>query len=281
MTTYKYYILFVILLFLLGYYFPNNDDHHQSILLDEVTRNKTLGVDDLFVFFLGNNEHRINITLNNLNIPSNCLVLTHSPYDVILDNKIKERGCSITWLFKYNLAQKMKHLDPFLLKPFQTITIVLDDVDIRGMMWSDYFKLVKKYELDIATPAVIDSWLPFMRPNKTTCKEDEVRMLNDVELQAVTFTKNAWTVWWSLDDLQYPHGILDLWIAGYHPNLKMGVLDSFEVIHNIQLPTTHQPSLTNKVGTIFNNQIEAWKNERNIELKVAIPTWQCVKKNLY
>lgn len=227
------------------------------IPLDDDDTTTKVVVDDkhMFIFFLGEDETRINITLNNLQIPSNCIVLTHATYNVAMETQITKRGCSVTWLHKYNLAQKMKHLDPSLLKPFKTMTIVLDDVDIKSMNWSHYLTQINDDE-DIISPTVINSWQPFMQPNKSCLSG--VRSINYLEPQAITFTSiKAWEAWYVLTDLRFPHGMVETWVDLYTPGLKMTLYDSHHVRHHVELGTSRTPA-----DNSFIAQIKTWQKER-------------------
>ena len=191
----------------------NQKSEHQVNDLNNNKNHKKIKI--LLSFLVGTIKERADTILNNLQIldtsPSfkekyelDCQILQHGKY-----SDVKALGffhpsvtskCRVVLLYGFNFVAKMKQLDAFLLKKagYDYISIILDDMALvppnGNFDLEIFYDLVVQFELAIASPAVTKSYWRQMRPygKRKPVKECPGRFSYMVELQAITFTLDAW-----------------------------------------------------------------------------------------
>lgn len=195
----------------------------------------------------------------------------------------QNHGCTIHRLFESSFVMHLKTLIPQFLGVFDYVTIVMDDVALvapHGTFELDtYFDIVVALNLSVSTPSISNSKHQLLWPAKPE-SESVGRIINMIEIQAITYRMDAWTCQYELIDTEYPSGWgLDIWYQDYCKdrvkNNVMGVLDIMHVKHNpLRLESTNNPD---SAGELMNKQVKAWKEERNITL---LSNWPIVSGKL-
>lgn len=249
----------------------------------------------LITFLAGANSNRTHVVFSNLemfNIKSDtyqfdCLILLHCTYAQArvagyFDDAVLSK-CAVRVLYGFSYAKKLAHLSPLVLKQteYDYLTIVLDDIQLVGWKGStfnleEYFNIVYQLDLSVACPSVnVDYWQHMTQFGGLARQTHHcsARKVNMIEIQAITLRMDAWSCWYEMNDLEFPHGWgTDLWFQEYcleknrldaKKRKTMAVIDKFVAInHNFATSM----SGTHSQFTLLREQLKAWKKQRGVRL---------------
>jgi hypothetical protein len=200
-------------------------------------------------------KHNLLSIYNNIKIPFDIIINCYDEEDIEIHNMIR----TLTFIKKVIIYKKkgrlveLWHTNPYhdLLKKYNYILFILDDVKIQNLDLLELIAIKKKYYIQLLSPKVMGGTWDYMRQ----FEENKLAFANNVEIFCLLFDYNDFMKFLSINDIENSHiwGV-DL-LFGYY-NIKSAIYYKFSVEHML-------PSTTD--GGIAGHQMHVYLNKRGFK----------------